>query len=115
MNQKELQKRIDKPDHTPEDMRKIAEAYLRGDVLRDLVAAEGWLMKAIESEDGKESLVAMILLAKEILKKEHAISEADQADMEKSFAEGTEEEQEKLLYVMRAIRDFYEQCNGNSL
>ena len=115
MNQKELQKRIDKPDHTPEDMRKIAEAYLRGDVLRDLVAAEGWLMKTIECEDGKESLVAMILLAKEILKKEHAISEADQADMEKSFAEGTEEEQEKLLYVMRAIRDFYEQYNGKSL
>lgn len=115
MNQKELQKRIDKPDHTPEDMRKIAESYLRGDVLRDLVAAEGWLMKAIESEDGRESMVAMILLVREILKKEHAISEADHKELEKAFAEGTKEEREKLLYIMQAIREFYEQYNENPL
>jgi len=107
MKRKDLQERIDKPDHTPEDMRKIAEAYLRGDVLRDLVAAEGWLMKTIECEDGKESMIAMVLLAREVLGKERAVSEKDLSALRDAYEKSMGNEQETYLYIQKELQEFY--------
>jgi len=107
MNLKELQMCIDKAAHTPEDMRKIAETYLRGDVLQDLVAAEGWLMKVIESEEGKESMIAMVLLAREVLGKEQSVSEKDLAAMEEAFEKSTGKERETFLYIRQVLQEFY--------
>ena len=106
MRKEDLQTKISQPDHTAKDMRKIAESYLRGDVLRDEVAAEAWLSRVIACEDGKESMIAMVLLAKEILGKERAVSEEDRAEIEKAFGE-SEEEREKYLYIMRELNQFY--------
>ena len=106
MRKEDLQAKINQADHTAEDMRRIAECYLRGDVLRDVIAAEAWLSRAIACEDGKESMIAMVLLAKEILGKERAVSEEDRAEIEKAFGE-SEEEREKYLYIMRELNQFY--------
>lgn len=107
MRKEELQAKINQADHTAEDMRRIAESYLRGGVLRDVIAAEAWLSRAIACEDGKESMIAMVLLAKEILGKERAVSEEDRTEIEKAFAESDGEEREKYLYIMRELDSFY--------
>ncbi len=77
MTIEELQERINQKDKSAEEMRKIGESYLRGDVLKDLVAAEGWLQRVVESEDSIEAPIAMALIAKELLGKEQILSDAD--------------------------------------
>ena len=49
LTREELQKMINQSDKHARQMREIGQCYLRGDVLKDEVAAEGWLMKAIDS------------------------------------------------------------------
>ena len=73
MNLAELQKRID-TCRTPEDMTAIAQAYLDGTVLRDPVAAESWLQRAIDTGDPVWSPAAMGILARRILGKEQLYS-----------------------------------------
>ena len=62
MRKEDLQAKINQADHTAEDMRRIAESYLRGGVLRDVIAAEAWLSRAIACEDGKESQIMEYLI-----------------------------------------------------
>lgn len=73
MNLAQLQKRID-TCRTPEDMTAIAQAYLDGTVLRDPVAAESWLQRAIDADDPVWSPAAMGILARRILGKEQLYS-----------------------------------------
>lgn len=85
MVKEEIQREIDKSEKTPEEMRRIAESYLNGDVLRDNVAAEAWLNKVIATGDHKDSMIAMILLAKKILGKKKAVSEKDLKELRKDY------------------------------
>lgn len=77
MTKEELQKRIEESIRDAKGMREIGEVYWRGDVLRDPVAAEAWLMKAIEQDDPLESDLAMAFLVKKILGKDQIISDMD--------------------------------------
>ena len=99
VTREELQKMIDLPDKQAKQMREIGQSYLRGDVLKDAVAAESWLMKVIEAEDAKESPLAMALIAKEILGKEQIFSDKDylQIKEEAENAEGEKRTELELL------------------
>lgn len=94
-----LQRMIDQSNKTAKEMRKIGQSYLRGDVLKDEVAAEGWLMKAVETEDREEAPIAMALIAKEILKKEQIFSDMDYLQM-KEEAENAEGEKRTELELL---------------
>lgn len=102
-----LQELIDKMEKTPEEMRIIAESYLDGEVLKDYVAAEAWLKKVIDSGDNKDSVLAMLLLAKEILKVEEPVSEKDYQAMceELQICQGEEKERvQEILYILEKYR-----------
>lgn len=99
MTRDELQELIDQAGQRAEYMRRIAESYLRGDVLTDTVAAEGWLRKVIETEDAREAPIAMELYAKQILKKEQVLSDQDylQIKKEHEMAKGEKKEELEIL------------------
>lgn len=97
MTKNELQKLIDYEGKNPADMRKIGVSYLKGDVLRDHVAAEGWLMKVIEAEDEVESVLAMELIARELLGKEQVISDQDYVAMKRELEKSGKNKQLELL------------------
>ena len=101
MTREQLQKQIDKANHSAKEMRLIGEAYLRGDVIRDKVAAEGWLMKAVEMEEPVESALAMILIGREILGVEEIISERDFIDMQKEMKVSEKKEELEILTKTR--------------
>lgn len=104
MTKEELQERIDRNNTSPENMRRIAESYLKGDVVRDLVAAEAWLMKVIEQEDMEESPLAMALLIKEVMGREQVMTEQEYLEIKKDIetAEGLEKERlENLLEIAK--------------
>ena len=96
----ELQKMIEQADRRPEYMRRIGESYIRGDVLKDEVAAESWLMKAIETEDAKEALLAMELYVKEILKKEQVLSDKDYIKIKEEYESATGEKRAELEILL---------------
>jgi len=79
MTRTELQSLIDHADSAAEMLR-IGRAYLEGRVLYDRVAAEAWLLKAVETEDPLLSPQAMYLLAEQILKVP-VLTDADRQDI----------------------------------
>jgi len=96
----ELQKMIEQAERRPEYMRRIGEAYIRGDVLKDEVAAESWLMKAIETEDTKEASLAMELYVKEILKKEQILSDKDYLQIKEEYESAAGEKKAELEILL---------------
>lgn len=78
----------------------VAEAYLDGEVLRDPVAAEAWLMRAIETEDPLEAPKAMAVLAARILKKEEVLSDLDYQDILGRVQTADTQERETLLALL---------------
>ena len=96
MTKEKMQERLDKKEKSPWEMREIAEAYLRGDVLKDMVAAEGWLMKVIETEDTKEAPCAMALIARNILGKEQVFSDEDYLKMKEDLKTAKVDERKEL-------------------
>ena len=101
MTREQLQKLIDKTNLTAKEMRFIGEAYLRGDVIKDKVAAEGWLMKVVEREEPIESALAMLLIGKEILGVEQVISEKDYEDMKIELEMSEKNEELEMLTKIR--------------
>ena len=102
MESQEFQQMIDSCT-TAEHMVAIAGAYLSGTVVRDLTAAQGWLMKAIEADDPVVSPQAMGILARQILKRDRVIPPGDVPDLRSrwTLAEGRErEELEALLKLI---------------
>ena len=108
LGREELQNLIDKADKSPREMRIIAASSMRGDVVKDYIAAEGWLQKVIESGDHKDSMIAMMLLFREILGVENPVSEIDyQAmcdDLETSQGERKQRIQE-MLDILKKYRE----------
>ncbi len=94
--------------NTPAAMTAIAEAYLNGAVLRDTVAAEAWLMKAIEAEDPLESPRAMAVLAKSILHRP-MLTREDAEDI-RCRAQTAQGEQQRQLLEMLKLNDETENC-----
>ncbi len=84
---------------TPGDMTAIAEAYLSGAILRDTVAAEAWLMKAIEAEDPAESPRAMAVLAKFILHRP-LLTREDAEDIRRRAETAQGEQRQQLLHLL---------------
>jgi len=107
MNLSTMQEMIDSCA-TPADMTGIAEAYLEGTVLRDAVAAEAWLMKAIEAEDPVESPRAMAVLAKSILHRP-MLTREDAEDIRRR-AETAQGEQRQQLLALLALNEETENC-----
>lgn len=99
LTREKLQKMIDQSDKQARQMIEIGQSYLRGDVLKDEVAAEGWLMKAIDTEDREEAPIAMEILIKEILKREQVLSDGDYLQMRKEYevAEGEKKKELELF------------------
>lgn len=104
MTREEIQIKIDKTEQTPEDMRLIAESYLRGDIIKDLVAAEAWFFKVIETGDNKDAMISMMLLAKKILGKEYVISKKELEDLERKQKLSEGEEKIKLNELLEIIK-----------
>ncbi len=102
-----MQAMIDTGD-TPAAMTDIAEAYLNGAVLRDTVAAEAWLMKAIEAEDPLESPRAMAVLAKSILHRP-MLTRQDAEDIRRR-AQTAQGEQRRQLLELLELNDKTENC-----
>lgn len=103
-----MQAMIDACD-TPALMTSIAEAYLEGAVLRDAVAAEAWLMKAIEAEDPLESPRAMAVLAKSILHRP-LLTRQDAEDIRRR-AQTAQGEQRRQLLALLELNDEAENCS----
>lgn len=107
MNISTMQAMIDTCD-SPADMTGIAEAYLNGAVLRDTVAAEAWLMKAIEAEDPAASPRAMAVLARSILHRP-LLTREDAEDIRRQ-AETAQGEQRQQLLDLLALNSETEKC-----
>ena len=84
----------------PKTMLAIAQGYLDGAVLRDPVAAEAWLMRAVEAEDPLESPKAMAVLASSILGKGETLSDEDYLDIRRRAHSAVGQEQEILLGLL---------------
>ncbi|MDO5153411.1 MAG: hypothetical protein Q4D50_08620 [Eubacteriales bacterium] len=99
MEKEKMQKLIDS-GNTPEAMIAVAQAYLDGGVLRDPVAAEGWLMKAIEAGDPVQSPKAMGILAVRVLGKDRVLSDADYRDIQRCVQSAEGAERQELLALL---------------
>lgn len=108
LEKEKLQKLIDKTEKTPSEMRIIAESYMRGDVLRDYIAAECWLQKVIESGDNQDSMIAMILLFREILGVETPVSEKDYQAMCEDIAISQGERKQRIQEMLYSLRKYQE-------
>lgn len=84
----------------PKTMLTIAEGYLEGAVLRDAVAAEAWLMRAIEAEDPLESPKAMAVLASKVLRKGEILPDQDYLDIRRRAQTAVGQEREALLGLL---------------
>ena len=85
------------------DMTRIAQAYLDGTVLRDPVAAEAWLMKAIEAEDPIQSPKAMALLARRILGQDKVIADSEIPILLKEMADAPNEQRAELEALLSFV------------
>lgn len=84
----------------PKTMLAIAQGYLEGAVLRDKVAAEAWLMRAIEWEDPLESPKAMAMLGSKVLGKGEILSDQDYLDIRRRSWTAMGQEREVLLGLL---------------
>lgn len=100
MTKEELQKKIDDGEWDLQNMKEIAKSYLRGDIIHDTTAAEAWLRKIIDREEGIYSMEAMALLAKEIWKKEEILSDEDYLHICKIYQQTYGEERKELEYLL---------------
>ena len=85
------------------DMTRIAQAYLEGTVIRDPVAAEAWLMKAIETGDPIHSPVAMDLLARRILGLDRVIREEEVPILRQELSEARDERRTELEVLLGLV------------
>lgn len=99
-----MQQRIDAAESAAA-MISVAEAYLDGEVLRDPIAAEAWLMRAIETEDPLEAPKAMAVLAARILKKEEVLSDSDYQDILRCVQTADNQERKALLGLLELGSD----------
>ncbi len=87
--------------NTPEMMRRIGEAYLDGIILKDLTAAEAWLLKAVEANDPIESPKAMALIARRVLGISEVIPETDLTDIRTRLPDAQNAEREEMEILLK--------------
>lgn len=96
MEQKEMQRLIDCTE--PAAMLRVARAYLDGDILRDRVAAEAWLLRAVDAGEPVTAAKAMGILARELWQIDEPLSDADVLDLRRAAQEqGASQELRTLL------------------
>ena len=105
MDVKRIQQEIDGACSAAK-MLAVARSYLDGDVLRDTVAAEAWLMRAIMREEPLDSVKAMAVWAREILGATEPLSDADYLDIRRQAqsAAGREREELEALLALASSR-----------
>lgn len=99
MNTAQLQRAIDQD--TPPAMISVAQSYLRGDILRDPVAAEAWLLRAVAAEDALISPRAMGLLATKLWQIKEPLSDADYLQMRRRVKDARGAERQTLLELLK--------------
>ena len=102
MKTAELQRLID-GCAAPADMTAIARSYLEGTVIRDMVAAEAWLMKAIAADDPVHSPLAMGILTREILGKDRVIPEQEIPVLRSRLKNAVGREREELEALLKLV------------
>lgn len=96
MEQKEMQRLIDGAE--PAAMLRVARAYLDGDILRDNVAAEAWLLRAVDAGEPVTAAKAMGVLARELWQIDEPLSDVDVRDLRRAAQEqGASQELRALL------------------
>lgn len=95
MERKILQQRIDGCSGAAE-MIEIALAYLDGAVLRDAVAAEAWLNRAIETEEPIHSARAMGILVTRVMGREQVYSDEEYLELRRRAEAAVESEKAEL-------------------
>jgi len=100
MNKETLQTLID-GQPSPEAMTAIARAYLDGSVLRDPVAAEAWLMRAIAAEDPAVSARAMGMLAALLPGSPPPLTDRDYLDIRDRAKTARGQERTALLELLK--------------
>lgn len=103
MTEEQLQYLIAKGEHTPEEMCAIGESYLHGDVLRDPVAAQAWLMQAAESGENCAAVRAMELLARELWQVDEVLPGADWEAIRRD-AQNAKGERAEYLHALLALK-----------
>lgn len=104
MDKDTLQQLIEHCDD-PNTMITIAEAYIDGIILRDPLAAEAWLMRAINTENPLAAPKAMGILAVKLLGKTTVLSEADYLDIRHRLNTACNAEQDELLALLKLATD----------
>lgn len=102
MEMDQLQFRIDN-GKTAEDYLTIARQYLAGSPVRDPVAAQAWLNKAIEADDPVISPAAMGLLAREVLGKKQVIPEEEIAELKLRAKRAAGREKQELEALLELV------------
>lgn len=96
----QMQRRIDGADSAA-GMIAVAQGYLDGAVLRDTVAAEAWLLRAIDREEPPDSARAMALLVRRILGVAEPLSDADYLAIRRRLPSAVGREREELEELLR--------------
>lgn len=109
-NIEELQNAIEQSSKTrdageksAERMLQIGESYLRGDVLKDPVAAQAWLERVLEQGEIPQAVTAMELIGREVLHQKMILSELDYIAVCKELEErrhGQGEETKNMTYLL---------------
>ena len=86
-----------------EEMVLIAREYLKGTLIRDPVAAEAWLLRAIEADDPVHSPEAMGILAREVLRKDRVIPEEEIPELRSRAAAAKGREKEVLEALLKLV------------
>lgn len=103
MEREELQALLEKNTKTQKDMLLIAESYLRGDVLKDALAAEAWLHAVINEGETVEAVRAMELLGKQIIGAEEVLAPEDLAQIRRELETETSEERRRYLSALSEL------------
>ena len=94
----QMQALIDGAD-TAEKMDAVGRAYQEGALLRDEVAAEAWLLRAVEQGDPVGSVKAMGSLAR-LLGKPEPLTDEDYLDIRRRLPTAEGQERQTLLALL---------------
>lgn len=118
MTQQELQRKIDRciaGNTNAELMLEIAQAYIKGDVIQDKIAAEGWLMRVIDLEEASLSTLAMAYLVRDVLELDQVLSDEDYRDVCEEYRTAAEKRKKELELLLEFGTEEQKRKYANSL
>jgi hypothetical protein len=103
MEQAELQKLISKENHSQQEALHIGESYLHGEVLKDLVAAEAWLLRVLDMGETEATVRAMELLQQEVWKEKSTLEKQDIQTIQQELTSAEGERKRYLEALLKMI------------